>query len=44
MHIPDGFINVGTSLVAGGVAAGGLGVASKRAAAVMEDKQVPLAD
>ncbi len=43
MHIPDGFINAGTSLVAGGVAAGGLGVASKRAAAVMEDKQVPLA-
>ncbi|CAN5148713.1 hypothetical protein BH20ACT22_BH20ACT22_12710 [soil metagenome] len=43
MHIPDGFINAGTSLGAGGVAAGGLGIATKRAAAVMEDKQVPLA-
>ncbi len=43
MHIPDGFFNAGTSLAAGGVAAGGLGVASKKAAAAMEDKQVPLA-
>lgn len=43
MHIPDGFINAGTSLAAGGAAAAGLGVATRRAAAVMEDKQVPLA-
>jgi cobalt/nickel transport system permease protein len=43
MHIPDGFINAGTSLAAGGVAAGGLGVSVKRAAVLMEDKQVPLA-
>ncbi len=43
MHIPDGFINAGTSLAAGGVAAGGLGIASKKAAEVMDDKQVPLA-
>lgn len=43
MHIPDGFINAGTSLAAGGIAAGGLGVATRRASAIMEDKQVPLA-
>jgi cobalt/nickel transport system permease protein len=43
MHIPDGFINAGTSLAAGGVAAGGLGIAAKKAAAYLEDRQVPLA-
>ena len=43
MHIPDGLINAGTSLAAGGVAAGGLGVAVKKAAAYLEDRQVPLA-
>ncbi len=43
MHIPDGFINAGTSLAAGGVAAGGLGAAVKKTASDMEDKQVPLA-
>ena len=43
MHIPDGFINAGTSLAAGGVAAGGLGVAVKKASAYLDDKQVPLA-
>jgi cobalt/nickel transport system permease protein len=43
VHIPDGFINAGTSVAAGGVAAGGLAVAIKRSAAVMEDKLVPLA-
>jgi cobalamin biosynthesis protein CbiM len=43
MHIPDGFINAGTSLAAGGVAVGGIGVAVKKAAAYLEDRQVPLA-
>ncbi len=43
MHIPDGFINAGTSLAAGGVAAGGLGIAAKKTAAYLEDRQVPLA-
>lgn len=43
MHIPDGFINAGTSLAAGGVAVGGLGAAVKKTASDMEDKQVPLA-
>lgn len=43
MHIPDGFINAGTSVGAGVVAAGGLGVAIKKTSAYMEDKQVPLA-
>jgi len=63
MHIPDGFINAGTSVAAGvasaggeravdrrchemahGVApAGGVGVALRRAAASLEDRQAPLA-
>jgi cobalt/nickel transport system permease protein len=43
MHIPDGFINAGTSLGAGMVSAGGLSVAVRRASASLEDKQVPLA-
>ena len=43
MHIPDGFINAGTSVGAGVVAAGGLGVAIKKTSEYMEDKQVPLA-
>jgi cobalt/nickel transport system permease protein len=43
LHIPDGFINVGTSLAAGVVSAGGVGVALKKAADTMEEKQAPLA-
>ncbi len=43
MHIPDGFINAGTSLAAGVASAGGVGVCLKRAAATMEEKQAPLA-
>lgn len=42
MHIPDGFINAGTSLGAGAVAAGGLSLAARRAAESLEDKEVPL--
>jgi len=43
VHIPDGFINASTSLGAGAVAAGGLGVSLRRTAQTLEDKQAPLA-
>jgi cobalt/nickel transport system permease protein len=43
MHIPDGFINATTSLGAGAVTLGGIGVAVRRSAATLEDRQVPLA-
>src|SRR3712207_1811787 len=43
MHIPDGFINAGTSVAAGGLAAGGIGVSLRRAGQVLDEKQVPLA-
>lgn len=43
MHIPDGFINAGTSVGAAGAAAGGLAYCVKRGAAVIDEKQIPLA-
>lgn len=43
MHIPDGFIDASTSVGAGIVSAGGIGVALKKAADTMEEKQAPLA-
>jgi len=43
MHIPDGFINAGTSVAAGVASAGGVGIALRRAAAGLEDRQAPLA-
>ncbi len=43
MHIPDGFIDVGTSAAAGVISAGGVGVALKKASRTMEDRQAPLA-
>ncbi|HZJ51315.1 MAG TPA: energy-coupling factor ABC transporter permease [Actinomycetota bacterium] len=43
MHIPDGFINAGTSLGAAAAAATGLGVAVRKTSAYLEDRQVPLA-
>jgi len=43
MHIPDGFINGGTSVGAGVVAVGALGVSVRRTADVLDEKQVPLA-
>ncbi|MDQ3985084.1 MAG: energy-coupling factor ABC transporter permease [Actinomycetota bacterium] len=43
MHIPDGFINVPTSLGAGAMAAGALGLSVKRAGIYLQDKHVPLA-
>ena len=43
MHIPDGLINAPTSLGAGMAAIGGVGVALRRSAHTLEDRQVPLA-
>ena len=43
MHIPDGFINAPTSLAAGAVAAGGVGVSLRRAAQTLQERQAPLA-
>ena len=43
MHIPDGFINGGTSAAAGVVAVAGLGVCVAKTAKTMDDKQVPVA-
>ena len=43
MHIPDGFINGGTSAAAGVVAVAGLSVCVSKAAKTMDDKQVPMA-
>ncbi len=43
MHIPDGFINPGVSAAAGVVAAGGFGVAVRRARAYLTERLVPLA-
>ena len=43
MHIPDGFINGGTSVGAGAVAVGAIGVSVRRTADLLDEKQVPLA-
>jgi cobalt/nickel transport system permease protein len=43
VHIPDGFINASTSLGAGAVAAGGIGVSLRRAAQTLQERQAPLA-
>jgi cobalt/nickel transport system permease protein len=43
VHIPDGFINAGTSIGAGVVSAGGLAVCLRRARETLAEKQVPLA-
>jgi cobalt/nickel transport system permease protein len=43
MHIPDGFINGGTSAAAGVVAVAGLGTCIAKTAKTMDEKQVPLA-
>lgn len=43
MHIPDGFIDLGTSAGAGAAAAAGLGVAVRKAGQFLDDKRVPLA-
>ena len=43
MHIPDGFIDAGTSLGAGVVTAGGLTACVRRSAQALEERQAPLA-
>lgn len=43
MHIPDGFIDAGTSLGAGAVSAGGIGVSLRRASRRLSEEQAPLA-
>jgi cobalt/nickel transport system permease protein len=43
MHIPDGFINAPTSLIGGVVAAGLIVVSVRKAAATLDDRQIPLA-
>jgi cobalt/nickel transport system permease protein len=43
VHIPDGFINAGTSLGAGVVGAGGLAVCVRRSRDTLAERQVPLA-
>jgi cobalt/nickel transport system permease protein len=43
VHIPDGFINGGTSAGAGVVAVGAVGVSLRRAADELDDRRAPLA-
>jgi cobalt/nickel transport system permease protein len=43
LHIPDGFINAGTSLGAGAATLAGLGVSLRRTARTLQEKQAPLA-
>ena len=43
MHIPDGFIGPGVSVAAGVTAAGGLGIALRRARTYLSDRLVPMA-
>ena len=42
MHIPDGFINGGTSLAAGVVAVGGTAVCLNQSSKTLDDRQVPM--
>lgn len=42
MHIPDGFLDAKTAVVAGGLAAAGLGVALRHARAHLPPRRVPL--
>ncbi|MEX0790990.1 MAG: energy-coupling factor ABC transporter permease [Actinomycetota bacterium] len=43
MHIPDGFINAGTSLGAGILSAGGIGYSLRRAKDFLDDNRAPIA-
>jgi cobalt/nickel transport system permease protein len=43
VHIPDGFINAGTSVAAGAVALAGLGVCVRRTSDSLQDREIPLA-
>ncbi|MEP7114713.1 MAG: energy-coupling factor ABC transporter permease [Ilumatobacteraceae bacterium] len=42
MHIPDGFINGGTSVAGGAIAAGLVVVTVKKAAKTVDDRQIPM--
>ncbi len=42
MHIPDGFLNTGTSIAAWAASAGGLGYALRRVNQTLGERQVPL--
>ncbi len=42
MHIPDGFIDGGTSLAGGALAAGGIAISLKQAARTLDERQVPM--
>jgi cobalt/nickel transport system permease protein len=43
MHIPDGFINAGTSVGFGIASAGGIGVGLRQAGEALDERRVPLA-
>jgi cobalt/nickel transport system permease protein len=43
VHIPDGFVNLPTSAGFGAAAAGGIWYSLRRAAAVLDDRRIPLA-
>jgi len=42
MHIPDGFIDGGTSLGAGAISTGTIAVCLRRTAQVLDDRQIPM--
>ncbi|MFM8268392.1 MAG: energy-coupling factor ABC transporter permease [Ilumatobacteraceae bacterium] len=43
MHIPDGFIDAGTSAVVGALAVGGVALSVRRSSGTLDDRQVPMA-
>lgn len=43
MHIPDGFIDIGTSIGAGTASIAGVSVAVRKSSNYLEDKQIPMA-
>jgi len=43
MHVPDGFLNPGTALVAGTLSAGTIGATLRQSRGYLQDKQIPLA-
>jgi cobalt/nickel transport system permease protein len=43
MHVPDGFLDVPTSVATGAVAAGGLAYCLAKGSAALDDRQVPMA-
>ena len=43
MHVPDGFLDVPTSLATGAVAAAGVGIALRGARRELDDRTAPMA-